>query len=99
MACEHEHFKAQVDVNRITVAEGGPVAGFYADVRVCCNDCDEPMVFRGLPIGMGQGRPHMSVDGTEARLPILPQSADPHFGLGLAGFAARVRESLPESEN
>lgn len=37
----------------------------------------------------GHQRPHR----------LLPQSADPHFGLGLAGFAARVREGEPGAAN
>lgn len=99
MTCEHEDFVATVDVARITEVEEGTVAGFYAEVRIHCVVCDEPFVFRGLPIGMSQAEPRMSPDGTEVRLPILPQSADPHFGLGLAGFIARVREGMAGSGN
>lgn len=99
VTCEHEDFLAEVAVQRITETEGGPVKGFYAEVQVWCAKCQEPFVFRGMPIGMAQSEPRMSPDGTEARLPVIPQSADPHFGLGLAGFIARVRECMPESGN
>lgn len=99
MTCEHEDFAAFVDVARVTSEEGGPVAGFYAEVRVECVQCAEPFVFRGLPVGLSQAQPCISPDGLELRVPCLPQSADPHFGLGLPGFAARVREGEPGARN
>lgn len=94
MTCLHENFTARVDVNRITEDDEVTLAGFYADVRVWCADCDETFVFHGgnLPIGLLPDRPCISVDGAELRVPLRPQSSDPHYGMGLPGFIARVHE-------
>lgn len=99
MTCEHENFIAEVDVNRLTKDDGGPVAGFSADVRIRCADCQEPFVFRGATVGLLPTKPCMSADALELHAPVLPQSADPNFGLGLAGVAMRVREGAGETSN
>lgn len=96
--CQHEHFEAHVEVSRLT-DDAGRLTGFAAEVRIHCGQCGERFVFRGAPVGMTPAGPAMSPDGTELRVPILPQSADPHFGLGLPGFVARVREADEGSDN
>lgn len=99
MSCAHEDFVAHVDVQRIVDGDdkGEPIEGadlnaLSVDVRVQCAGCGESLVFRGLPIGLSSHEPRMSPDGTEVRIPARPQSSDPHFGLGLPGFIARVHE-------
>jgi hypothetical protein len=98
--CDHENFISNVEVNRLQRSdEDSTIVGFSADIRIRCVACDEPFVFHGVPIGLLSDRPCISVDGTELRAPLRPQSSDPHFGLGLAGFEARVREGDPTSRN
>jgi hypothetical protein len=65
--CEHKEFEARVEVNRLE-----DVKQFAADVHITCLECKKPFRFLGLPGGLHPGRPTVSVDGTEARLPILP---------------------------
>lgn len=102
MTCAHEDFEAIVYVDRLTASDDDPtVVGFSADIRIRCLHCGDTMVFfgAGLPVGMVWDRPAISVDGTELRCPIRPQSADPSFGLGLAGFQARLVEGMGSSDN
>lgn len=91
MSCEHETFVATVEVNRLTETEGGALAGYSADIRVMCADCEEPFSFRGAPLGLSQYHPTQSVDGLELRAPIHPIS-DPLAGIGLPGFGVEFRE-------
>jgi hypothetical protein len=67
VACEHEHFQASAEVNRLE-----DVKKFAVDVRIKCVDCDTPFRFLGFPGGISLDRPTVSVDCTEARLPIVP---------------------------
>lgn len=78
-----------------------PVEGFNAEITVWCADCHEPMVFHGaaLPIGMLNDRPCISPNGLELRVPLRPRSSDPHTGLGMPGFSARIREGQPGTYN
>lgn len=98
MSCAHEDFEAEVDVHRLVESEP-EVRGLSADVRIRCRECGEPMVFVGAPVGLLPSRPTINVDGTELRAPLRPQSADPHFGMGLPGFAARIREGDGAGDN
>lgn len=66
-----------------------PIDAYHADVRIRCDDCDEPFRFIGAPAGVMPNRPCVSVDETELRAPIRPASSDPDFGLGIPGFAVR----------
>lgn len=91
MTCLHEDFAAVVDVIRIDNGKG--LEGLSVEVRVSCLQCDEPLVFRGCPVGLSQAEPMINPDGTELRAPARMQSHDPHFGLGLPGFIARVRDA------
>lgn len=72
--CEHQSFRATVQINRLTDTDDGPVIGYSADVTVGCEVCGEAFVFIGLPPGVGKNRACASIDGTEARLPIGPAS-------------------------
>jgi len=74
MPCEHLNFAAQVNVARLTDGDDGPVTGYSADVEIICADCREQFVFIGLPGGYSPTEPMVSVDMTEARLPIRPSS-------------------------
>lgn len=74
--CKHEIFEARVDVARIEMPEGKPVA-FMADVKVHCGRCGESFQFLGLPAGMNMQGASVSVDGLEARLAICPHSDAP----------------------
>jgi len=65
MKCKHEQFEAHVDVNRLS-----DTGRFSADVRIKCVQCGEPFRFLGLPAGVDPDGPTVSVDGTEARMPI-----------------------------
>lgn len=87
MTCEHENIQASVGV---------AIEGFSAEIRVWCIDCDESFVFFGEGLQVGsvlRDRPTISVDGLELRAPLRPQTADPHFGMGLAGIVMRVRSA------
>lgn len=90
-ACPHNDFEARVEVNRLTSNDNGPVTGYAADIRIQCLHCREPFRFIGVPAGLRPDRPMCSVDETELRAPIRPASSDPDFGLGIPGFAVRMR--------
>jgi hypothetical protein len=85
--CPHEHFDAEVGVNRLTSEPDGPVNAYSADIRIRCVQCDEPFRWIGVQAGVKPDRPMVSVDETELRAPIRPASSDPDFGLGIPGFA------------
>ena len=67
--CEHIDFMASVTVNRLE-----DVVRFVADVTIQCAECGKPFRFLGLPGGVSLDRPTVSIDRTEARLPIAPGS-------------------------
>lgn len=87
LACVHPDFAAEVDVNRLTDTDGGPVVAFTADVRVSCAACGERFRWVGVPAGASGSRPTCSVDEFELRAPIRPASSDPDLGLGIPGFS------------
>lgn len=91
LPCPHTDFEAHVDVNRLQDSDNGPVAGYLADIRVNCARCGERFRWVGLQAGLRPDRPMVSVDESEMRAPLRPASADPDFGLGIPGFAVRVR--------
>ena len=72
-ACTHEEFNAEVEVNRLE-----DIGAFAADVRIRCRQCQRPFQFLGLPGGLAPDQPTVSVDGTEARLPIAPLTESVH---------------------
>lgn len=76
MACQHENFRASVNVSRLTREEGAPVTGYAADVTIACAGCGLPFRFVGLAAGNHHAEPRVSVDGTELRAPIEPATHD-----------------------
>lgn len=66
--CGHSSFSAAVDVNRLE--DSGK---FIADVRVKCDECDEPFRFLGVDAGISFSRPACSIDGLELHAPIEPE--------------------------
>lgn len=82
--CEHNEFEASVTVNRLE-----DVKRFVADVHIKCRECGKPFQFLGLPGGLAPDRPTVSVDGTEARLPIVPEDEDKPRTSGYPGFSLR----------
>lgn len=107
--CRHPDFAAFADVGRIVPPEwegreddpDAPVIGFSAEFRINCVACGVHFVFfgQGLPVGMLRDRPCISADGQELRVPLRPESGDPHLGLGLGGFQARIAEGMPGAQN
>lgn len=96
-ACPHEAFSAAVTVNRLQRSDDGPtIIGYAAEVRVRCAQCQEPFRFTGCQVGLSPAHPMVSLDETELRAPIRPASADPDFGMGIPGFAVRVRSELED---
>lgn len=65
--CKHESFNAKVVVNRIEDTKA-----FSADVTIHCRECGVPFSFLGFPAGLSFEQPRVNIDGTEARLPIVP---------------------------
>lgn len=90
-ACEHLNFAADVEVNRLTTEEGGPVTAFILDLTVSCADCEEKFRFHGVQAGLLADRPTCSVDEATLHAPIRPASSDPDFGLGIPGYAITYR--------
>lgn len=90
MSCDHPDFAAQVDVSRLT-----DVGAFTADVRIQCSACGEAFVFLGPELGLHPAMPTVSVDRTELRAPIAPQS-DPTVR-GRVGFRIRQAPGFRES--
>lgn len=66
--CEHHDFHARVAVNRIE-----DIHAFAADVAIECAECGRKFIFLGLPAGVSIYIPTVSIDSTEARLPIAPE--------------------------
>lgn len=89
--CVHMDFGVHADVARLTEVDGGPVVGYCVDVKVECADCGEPFCWRGVPLGVSQLAPTVSVDGTVLTAPIHPMS-DPTTGIGLIGFRVTTYE-------
>ena len=69
--CEHKEFKSTVKINRFTDRPE-----MSAEISINCADCGEPMQFIGLPIGLALRGAAVSPDGVEARLAIVPRSAE-----------------------
>lgn len=84
MACKHESFEANVDVNRIEDA-----GRFMADITIRCADCGTPMRFLGLPLGLDMNSATVSFDGTEARMGIAPAGEAVPPVNGVEGFSIR----------
>lgn len=66
MSCSHKHMVVDADV---TWMSGHPGNG-SVDIRIMCEDCEQPVHFKGMPRGLNVNGAARSVDGTEARLAI-----------------------------
>ena len=86
-ACEHPNFEAQVEVNRLSAVEGGPINAYSADIQVACVECGEKFRWIGVPAGLSGGHPMCSVDESVLSAPLRPASSDRDFGLGIPGYA------------
>lgn len=72
--CQHETFRAAVDVFRLSDRDDGPITHYSADVHIWCVQCGEPFVFVGVPMGISPTHPTSSVDGHKLRVPIMPKN-------------------------
>lgn len=41
MTCEHLRFESDLNVGRIALEEGGPIAGYVVDCSIRCGDCHQ----------------------------------------------------------
>lgn len=90
--CPHEHFDVHANVGRILRDDNDPIPMAYmVELRVTCQQCQEPFRWAGVHAGMSYATPRCSPDETELRAPIRPASADPDFGMGLPGFSIQYR--------
>ncbi len=69
--CEHENFKAEVAVSRLT-DETGKITGYTTDITVHCNDCLKPFEWIGVPGGVSPNHPCVDIERVELRAPIRP---------------------------
>ena len=71
--CLHEHFEAKIDVHRLA-EDNHPenILDYTADLSIHCAQCGQPFEFIGFDAGVSFSYPCVSVDATEARLPIRP---------------------------
>lgn len=72
--CEHNNFQCFTRVGRLTDGEHGPVTSFTLDIKVQCTECKDFFEFVGVPNGSSPSRPMASVDFTELRAPIRPNT-------------------------
>lgn len=89
MSCQHENFRAQVDVHRLLPKEGMPAAHYSADVRVNCEQCGLPFRFRCTRVGLSYDDPTVSVDGQELRVSVQPDDGTIPLPPKVKGFAVR----------
>ena len=71
-ACAHFEFEAHCDVARLSETDGGPITGYSVGVKIVCHQCKMAFKFIGLPGGSSPSFPTVSIDNTEARMPIGP---------------------------
>ena len=77
MNCTHENFECRASIGRLT-DENNPehVVAYVADLNVTCADCGLPFEWIGIPAGISNAQPRVSMDATELRAPLRP-SSDP----------------------
>lgn len=90
MGCPHEDFVANVDVDRLSAVDGGPIVGFAACLTIRCAVCSESFVFPGHQAGLARDRVTTSIDAAELRVPIRPASSSPDLGRNLPGFLVKM---------
>jgi hypothetical protein len=89
MACEHETFRADCRIGRLTEGEGGPVTSWVLEAEVRCADCGERFGFLGPSAGIRNNEPTTSQDGLELRCPIVPGPV-PRTGPAFYEFPERL---------
>lgn len=86
--CEHENFRANVAVGRLSASDtDDTIIAYSADVTIECAGCGLPFEFIGLPMGLMHTEPTCSVDALEARMPIKPKGSA--VRADLTGFKLR----------
>lgn len=90
MDCEHQNFNAFAAVGRMLKNDTDTKpAYFLVELKIECRDCGQRLEFVGLPCGMSAYQPMGSLNGDEARLPmVIPGEQVP---AGLPGFGVRFR--------
>ena len=71
--CKHEHFSAEISVNRLGDGPGvGEIRNFIAEIAVACAACKAPFHFLGVPRGLSLSHPTTDVLATTLHAPIAP---------------------------
>lgn len=76
--CEHNKFVADVNVNRLSSVEGGPITGYMSEIRISCDECGLPFEFLGMTCGIDLQGARISLDAQEARIAITPKGHQPN---------------------
>lgn len=96
--CQHLNFNGFANVGRVSRGEGDPevIVCYTVELKVSCRDCGQKLEFVGLPWGMSFYKPTVSIDGSEARLPmVIPGQKVPP---GMLGYGVSFKESEPEKD-
>lgn len=88
--CQHETFRCDCKVGRLTEEEGGPVTSWVLEVSVSCVNCGQEFGFLGPPGGIRNHEPTTSPDGLELRIPIVPGPV-PRTGKQFYEFPERLK--------
>ena len=101
--CEHPEFVADVDVNRLSHEDGGPITHYDADIRIRCKECGMDFEFVGAAYGMSPYHPAMSIDAKELHVPIVPEGGEvprnlPGYGISFHPGRESVDEPIPGLE-
>jgi len=86
--CDHPSFEGHIAVNRLV-----DIGRFAADISIVCAVCGLPFRFMGLPGGLSPDHPTISVDGTEARLPLMPAGSSRGSLVRYPDFTVHDQES------
>lgn len=97
--CPHPDFAARVEVNRLTKEDGGPIAGYSADITVDCIGCGTPFEWMGLRPGLLPDRPMGSLDGLTMSAPLRPAGSPEVFGLDLPGYSVEAFVAEPDGDS
>ena len=75
MMCEHKKFSCNARIGRLTDSEESTeITGFRADIKIHCTECGQAFEFVGLEAGYSPIAPTVSIDSTELRIPIKPNT-------------------------
>lgn len=89
MPCTHPEFLANVQVNRVSKVENGPVVAYDVTATVKCTKCGTPFRWLGLQAGLSYAGPMVDVSGFELRAPIAPR--DVETDTTLVGYSVKMR--------